>query len=276
MKDMPVGAFGLLRNKMKKIKIKGGLGNQMFQYSYGMRLMLIEKKDVIFDTSFYNYNEIDTYRPFLLSKFNIDSSTKFKNIKENLLIKVFNKIKSKVTDNYGFYQSEKYFKEIEAVIRKEFKLKDPLGITSQEYTDKILGTKNSVSIHIRRGDYALDTKTNKHHGVCSLDYYQNAIKHINEKVESPTFFIFSDDIEWVKENLKINDAIYVSNPEIKDYEELILMSTCKHNVIANSSFSWWGAWLNQNPDKIVIAPKQWTANKTADELDILPKTWIQI
>jgi hypothetical protein len=162
------------------------------------------------------------------------------------------------------------------MVRKEFTLKEPLSAISQEYTNKILDTKNAVSIHIRRGDYVLNTSTNKHHGVCNLDYYEAAVEYIREKIESLTFFIFSDDIAWVKENLKLDNAVFVSSPEIKDYEELILMSKCKHNIIANSSFSWWGAWLNQNPDKIVIAPRQWTTKKTADELDILPKSWIQI
>lgn len=263
---------------MNIIKIKGGLGNQMFQYAYGRMLILIDKKDVTFDISFFESGKKnkDTYQSFILNEFNIDNSVKFKNVNENGLLKIFKKIISKITGAYGFYQSEKYFKEIEYIIRREFTLKESLSVVAEEYSNKINDVQNSISIHIRRGDYISNKSTNFFHGTCNLDYYERAIDYIKEKVESPTFFIFSDDIEWVKKNLKIDNSICVSNPEIKDYEELILMSKCKHNIIANSTFSWWGAWLNQNPDKIVIGPKQWTVKKTSNELDILPKDWMQM
>jgi len=270
--------FLVCKKKVIKIKLKGGLGNQMFQYAYGRKLILLDKKDVVFDISFFGdaRESIDTNRPFLLDKFIINNSIKFENIKENFFQKIVKKIISNITGEYGFYQNEKYFKDIEDVIRKEFTLKDQLSGVSKKAEVEISNSKNSVSIHIRRGDYVTDKNTNIHHGTCGLDYYQNAIKYILDVVESPTFFIFSDDIEWVKENLKIENCVYVSNPEIKDYEELILMSKCRHNIIANSSFSWWGAWLNKTSDKIIVAPKQWLANKTANELDILPSSWIQI
>jgi hypothetical protein len=261
---------------MKRVKIKGGLGNQMFQYAHGRNLIIANRESVIFDTSFFNFKKTDIDRPFLLHNFNLDNSSKFERTENGFFNKCYMKIASIITGNYGFYQSEKYFKPIESIIRKEFTLKEPLSTTFIEYEGKILEAQNSVSLHVRRGDYVLDAKTNKYHGVCDLTYYQDAIKYINEKIESPSFFVFSDDIEWLKNNLKINDIIFVSNPEVKEYEDLILMSKCKNHIIANSTFSWWGAWLNQNPDKIVIAPKQWTTKKTSDELDILPKEWIQM
>ena len=134
-----------------------------------------------------------------------------------------------------------------------------------------------MAIHVRRGDYINDKKTSLVHNVCDLNYYERAIDVIKAQVNNPTFFVFSDDIEWAGENLPVNpNARYVSNLEGEDYEELILMSMCEHNIIANSTFSWWGAWLNQNPNKIVIAPKQWLVNKTSAELDILPKDWLKI
>lgn len=263
---------------MTVIKIKGGLGNQLFQYAYGRKLAIIDKKEVIFDISFFDSEKsgIDTGRPFLLDKFNVDSSAKFRIVKENVIRKTFKRIKAKITGNYGFYQGEKYFRGVENIIHKEFTLKNSLSKVAQEIASQILKTKDSVSVHIRRGDYVSDVKTNAHHGTCDLSYYIEAIKIITIKITSPTFFVFSDDINWARENLKIDKVVYVSDSEIKDYEELILMSKCAHNIIANSSFSWWGAWLNQNNEKIVIAPKQWTVKKTADELDILPKSWIQI
>ena len=121
------------------------------------------------------------------------------------------------------------------------------------------------------------TTTNKFHGVCSLEYYANAIKNVSEKVVNPVFYVFSDDIAWVKENLKIDfPTKYVSDGILKDYEELMLMSYCKHNIIANSSFSWWGAWLNKNPEKVVVAPKQWFADESVDTSEIIPETWIRL
>ena len=250
----------------------------MFQYAFGRKLIEIDEKDVVFDISFFegNKNEKDTSRSFLLNKFNIDSSIKFGNNKRCFLKNNFEKMISKITGNHGYYQNERYFKDIENIIRKEFTLKNSLSESAEKIYSDIKNKPDSVSVHIRRGDYISDPSANANHGTCSVEYYENALSIIRKKVKSPTFFIFSDDISWVKENLKIENAIYVSNPEIKDYEELILMSKCKHNIIANSSFSWWGAWLNQNSNKIVIGPKQWLTHKTSNELDILPAEWIQI
>jgi hypothetical protein len=118
---------------------------------------------------------------------------------------------------------------------------------------------------------------NAHHGTCTLDYYHEAIKIMKEKIKNPYFFIFSDDIPWVKENLKIDgDAFFITGKKIKDHEEMFLMSRCKHNIIANSSFSWWGAWLNNNPEKIVIAPKRWFNNEKINTSDLVPDNWLRI
>jgi hypothetical protein len=263
---------------MKIISIKGGLGNQFFQYAYGRNFMISNKKEVIFDISFFIENTKDTQRSFLLDKFNIDNSVTFKNIKRNIFIKIFKKIYSKITGNYGFYQNEKYFKDIEDVIYKEFTLKNTLTIESKKWEEKIQSTPISISLHIRRGDYINNLKTKSIHGLCDIDYYERAVKLLKEKIDQDfEIFIFSDDIEWVRENLKLPYSMnFVSNSEIPDYEEMYLMSLCKNNIMANSSFSWWCAWLNKNPNKIVVGPKQWLVNKTSNELNILPKEWIQI
>ncbi len=122
-----------------------------------------------------------------------------------------------------------------------------------------------------------NTHTNQKHGICPPEYYQQAIKYIQTQVNDPHFFVFSDDIGWVKSHLKIPDPVnYVSNNDISSQEELLLMSSCKHNIIANSSFSWWGAWLNQYPEKIVIAPKKWFNLETIDTRDLIPETWIRL
>ncbi len=254
----------------KIITIKGGLGNQLFQYAYGLKLSLIDKKHIIFDTSFFNNTRKDIHRPFLLDKFNISLSENFKQIPVNPLIKIFKKVVQKITRNYSYYQSEKYFIDIKNQVLKEFTLKNPLSQAAQEVAKNI--QTDSVSIHIRRGDYV----NNSHHGLCDLEYYYKALHHIKSQLNTPHFFIFSDDIEWAKKNIQIGAETFVSNGDISEAEELMLMSQCSHNIIANSTFSWWAAYLNKNPHKIVIAPKQWTNTESSDRLEILPKTWVQL
>lgn len=258
------------------IKIIGGLGNQMFQYAYGRNLELSGKK-VVFDTSFFagNKNSKDTARDFKLDKFNITTSAEF-SPKKHLISDIWIKIKRRLGLNADVYfQSEKYFINISDNIRQEFTLKKELSNKAQEVLGNIENT-DSVSLHIRRGDYVVDKNINAFHGICGMDYYQRAIELIKEKISHPTFFIFSDDITWAKDNLKGPEFVFVSNPEIEDVEELVLMSKCKYNIIANSSFSWWGAWLNNNLDKIVIAPQKWFNDKKANKNQILPEKWIRI
>ncbi len=142
---------------------------------------------------------------------------------------------------------------------------------------EIILNSDSVSLHIRRGDYAKDKKTNAYHGLLSLQYYHNAISKMSNIVNKPQFFIFSDDIKWVKENFKIAfPAIFILNSNDKAYEDLFLMTLCKNHIIANSSFSWWGAWLCTNPSKIVYAPKQWLAVNNHQTSDLIPKDWHRI
>ena len=264
---------------MKIITVKGGLGNQMFQYAYGRRLELSGKK-VVFDTSFFEGNKAgkDTARAFKLKNFNIETKAEFSNKKH-----WFQKLKGKIKRKLGFaqeglYQNERYFLDIKDTIQKEFTLKNTPGDESKTWKEKIENSPLSVSIHIRRGDYIENKKTNNFHGVCDLAYYAKALERMEKKIgDKIEIFVFSDDIIWAKENLKFPHPLnFVSDSKIPDYEEMYLMSLCKHNIIANSSFSWWGAWLNQNPNKIVVAPRQWLKDKTADKLDILPDNWIKI
>jgi len=258
------------------VKILGGLGNQMFQYAYGRNLELSGKK-VVFDTSFFikNKNSKDTARNFKLDKFNIATSVDF-SPKRHLISDIWIKIKRRLGLNADVYfQSEKYFINISDNIRQEFTLKKELSVKAKEILQKI-NNSNSISLHVRHGDYVLDKKTNMFHGTCDLDYYGKAMSLIKEKVDSPVFFVFSDDIAWAKDNLKGSEFVFVSCPEIEDVEELVLMSKCKHNIIANSSFSWWGAWLNSNSDKIIIAPQKWFNDKKANKNQILPEKWIRI
>ncbi len=258
------------------IKIQGGLGNQMFQYAHGRSEELSGKK-IIFDNSFFTGNKLekDTARNFKLNKFNIATNTEFFP-KSHLIFDIWTKIKRRLGLNVDIYfQNEKYFINIADEIKKEFTLKKPLSDKAQEILDNIKNN-NSTSLHIRRGDYINNKETNSFHGICGVDYYQKSMNMVKEKIFNPVFFIFSDDIVWAKENFIGSEFVFVSCPEIEDVEEMILMSKCKHNIIANSSFSWWGAWLNNNPGKIVIAPKRWFNNKKANQNDIVPESWIKI
>ncbi len=178
----------------------------------------------------------------------------------------------------GYWQSEKYFKRIEKRLVKEFNFKNPLNGKNFAVANEI-SQNNSVSIHIRRGDYVTLPYAVKMHGnICDLDYYSKAIKIIASKVKEPHFFVFSDDISWAKENLRIDyPKTYVNfNTDENSYEDMRLMSLCKHNIIANSSFSWWGAWLNRNVGKIVVAPKKWLNDPTKDTRDVIPDNWLKI
>ena len=304
-----------MKNKIIISRISGGLGNQLFQYAVARSIAENNGAQTVLDTSWFINNKNDTKRDFLLPFFNISAREMKKEDEKNINLPdtinntFYNKIKRKIfrilenlkpldkkkfiiepSFNFhpeilkirnscylsGVWQSEKYFKEIEDIIRKEFTLKNKPAKKTGEWIEKIENA-NSVSLHIRRGDYVENQKTNQFHGTCDLGYYEKAIKIISEKIKNPEFFIFSDDINWAKDNLKINFPTYfVSDKDIPDYEELIVMSKCKHDIIANSSFSWWGAWLNQNKDKIVIAPKNWFKAKHLDTKDLIPESWLTI
>ncbi|MFP4486354.1 MAG: alpha-1,2-fucosyltransferase [Campylobacterales bacterium] len=176
----------------------------------------------------------------------------------------------------GYWQSEKYFKKYENLIRDIFqfpKIKDDENL---KVANEIVNSE-SISIHVRHGDYLASSKTNEFHGTCGIEYYKKSIEYITSKLENSTFFIFSDDIKWCEEkfvNVK-NKTIISHNTGLKSYEDMRLMSLCKHNIIANSSFSWWSAWLNTNPNKIVIAPKKWINDENYETPDICPIEWMR-
>jgi len=267
-------------------RLIGGLGNQMFQYAVGRRAAHKHKTELKLDISWFKNPEGAIKRDYLLNVFNIEEDfaskeeiNKLKSKNRGLLTLFYKKI-LKINDNTyleGYWQSEKYFKDIENIIRKEFTFKDKPDAANQKIISRIKNC-DSVSIHIRRGDYIFDETTNKYHGVCGLDYYSNSVAMIVKKVKNPYFFIFSDDIKWVKQNLHLKfPCVYVDyNIGKKDYEDMRLMSNCQHNIIANSSFSWWGAWLNQYKNKIIIAPKKCFRDKSIDTTDLIPQPWIKI
>jgi hypothetical protein len=172
----------------------------------------------------------------------------------------------------GYWQSEAYFSDIRAQILDDFQFIDPPDSANEDMASCIRES-TAVSLHVRRGDYV----TNQRHGTKPIDYYASALGMMSARVCEPHFFVFSDDPSWCKQNLHIDyPTIYVDhNNADTGYKDLGLMSQCQHHIIANSSFSWWGAWLNRNPDKIVVAPEQWFADPSIDTDDLYPADWIK-
>lgn len=287
--------------------IIGGLGNQMFQYAAGRALSLARGQPLELDISGFKGYEL--HYGFELQRVfdcpvKTDTSTALRNIlgwqcapgiKQMLArpsMKAFRRntfvvephfhywpgIMNVPQDCYlvGYWQSEKYFRSISSVIRTDFTFKTPLVNRNAKLAEQI-GQVNAVSLHVRRGDYAKNPRTNATHGLCSLDYYQAAIQYIADRVEQPCFFIFSDDIAWVKDNLKMDfPCQYVDhNQGAESYNDMRLMCLCQHQIIANSSFSWWGAWLNPGPEKIVVAPQKWFANGNNIK-DLFPQGWVKL
>lgn len=284
------------------VQLIGGLGNQLFQYALARRIAHMHNVPLKLD--FYGFEAYKLHK-YSLQHFNIredfaspDEIARFKN-KSGVLSRLATKFKPyykcsvvherffyfdsnmlKVSKNVyleGYWQSEKYFKDIEDIIRREFTVKYKSDVTNEQVAQNILSV-NAVSLHVRRGDYVSNLTINQFHGTCSLEYYNQAIAQIAKKVETPHFFVFSDDPEWVKSNLKIDYSITIvdHNNADKNYEDIRLMSLCKHHIIANSSFSWWGAWLCRNPNKIVIAPLKWFNDKSINTTDLIPDGWIKI
>ncbi len=265
------------------IKIFGGIGNQMFQYALGRRLSLEQKTGLVFDVSWYK-NSPD--RLFTLNHFNISgkgitvfqkiSSLFIPHIKESSF--AFDSKILSVGKNVfltGYWQNLKYFEEIESILRKDFIPKDIQGEKYEALLKKISGS-NSVSLHVRKGDY-LSGKNVRVYESCTPEYYKKAVKYIKEKTGDIELFVFSDDEDWVKKNISFGFPVtLVSEKGFIDYQELMLMSLCKHNITANSTFSWWGAWLNQNKKKIVVTPKKWFISEEKKEAALIPSSWIRL
>ncbi len=178
----------------------------------------------------------------------------------------------------GYWQSERYFRDVEKHIREDFSFRLPLSDRNRGIIEEITGTE-SVGVHVRRGDYAEKPGAARTHGgVCGDEYYRKAVSLVAGKVKNPVFFFFSDAIDWVESNLRVRDpSRYVGgNAGDRDWEDMRLMSLCRHNIIANSSFSWWAAWLNSNPGKTVIAPSRWFSDKGRTDRDIVPSGWVRV
>ncbi len=276
-------------------KIKGGLGNQLFQYAVGRALSLHHKVPLKLDlTVFENYKLHNGYR---LDQFAIQADIAAENDIINLkggnnvlfsalrkasLFKRKSYFKEKRSSYFdarvfknnfvyldGYWQNELYFSNIRELLLRELSPINSMNDLGCDYLESI-NKSNSVSLHVRRGDYL----NLKNINVLDVDYYMKASEYIRKNVEKPTFFIFSDDLDWCKKSLGFLDgSIYIDRTQT-EIDDLKLMSFCRHNIIANSSFSWWGAWLNQNPRKTVIAPKDWMLNDPSSS-NVILSDWVK-
>lgn len=280
--------------------ICGGLGNQLFQYAMAYSLAKKSGKELVLDTS--NYQR-DKKRRYCLDYFNISATeTKLNGVgfgiryRDRVLryalyklglypdwqwVKEKEELKFDLLDFSkkiyleGYWQNVSYFEMYSENILEQFSLRN-LDLSYVKNLVAQVRSTNSICIHIRRGDYVSDQKTNRIYDICGKDYYLQGMQEIISSVESPEFFVFSDDIEWVRSNFKINDLILnyveIGNIENVDLYEFYLMTQCRHHIIANSTFSWWGAWLSRMDDKqIVIYPKS-----TNYKFPVSPSGWQRI
>ncbi len=285
------------------VKINGGLGNQLFQYAAGRALAERHGTELALDLSWFdNRPGGNTPRKYELHRYPIQArvTTAIEQFlcsfyQGRIIRRIpflprrwhhFREKHFQYDSRYttlpdqvyldGYWQSSRYFEGIENIIRKELQPFTLPGKANSDLMDA-MAHSSSVALHIRRGDYLSNPTAINYHGVCSLDYYHAAIEFMVEKLQNPTFYIFSDDLAWAKANLNIQHPVhYVANNSGDNaFQDLHLISSCKNQIIANSSFSWWGAWLNPDPIKIVIAPKRWfSVAKNTDTL--YPDGWIKL
>ncbi len=294
------------------IKIFGGLGNQMFQYAFARSLSIKYNRRLIIDKTYFNkenypFNLHPKYYPYKLNLYNTNNefissniSKYIKNVRRKRIYSIANPIvshsffrqyipeyfnqrnfsfkntkKSKIAFIDGYWQKFKIVEEYKNDISKNLTLKDEnISELNKKIINRISST-NSVSVHFRRGDYISNPKFLANYEICSLKYYKSAMDYIKKIVNDAVFYIFSDDINWVKKNMNFEYSIVFIDNNEPDHEHQYLMSQCKHNIIANSSFSWWGAWLNKNPDKIVIAPAKWFRSEDRKDDIYYPKSWVR-
>ena len=291
------------------VRLVGGLGNQMFQYAVGRALshrlgVSLKLDKTPFDTYDLHAYAIDNFniREQSATPADLDRVARFHGWKRRAWSAAvacftlgavrpiqyvserghgFNRGVLSLTDNTylaGYWQTEQYFKDIEPVIREEFSQATPRDELNEQCLRQIEATEHPVSLHVRRADYVTDPTAAATHGACSSGYYRRCLELIRKAVGTPHLFVFSDDIHWTRRALSFDCPVTFvdhNGPE-KNYENLALMSRCHHHIIANSTFSWWGAWLNARPDRIVCAPDPFFATTDRDGADIIPASWTRV
>jgi Glycosyl transferase family 11 len=290
-------------------RLIGGLGNQMFQYAAGRALALRHRARLKLDVSGFERHGLRRYE---LQSYPVATSiatpqeiatceqsaaggrkAMFRSVRRMLGLTLPPSTRHYREPHFhfdaalakqclpvlidGYWQSECYFADAADVIRGELTPRAPLEPANAAMAAEI-GRVEAVSLHVRRGDYVSNAHTNAYHGVCSLDYYRAAVEHIKARTSKPHLFVFSDDRDWTRANLRsdLPTTFVDANPPERGFRDMQLMSRCRHHIIANSSFSWWGAWLNPSPFKIVVAPQRWFAAGPNDTRDLLPTNWVRL
>lgn len=291
------------------VRLNGGLGNQLFQYAAGFSLAKKNCDELKIDVSAFDDScrGKDTRRSADILQFSIAAPIANRFEVEGLrnswgaLSRIARFVRQRIFKRYysdwhpeilslngdvyldGYFQCENYFSDYLDLIVREFSLLAELEAQIAPLRQKIDSLHNPVSLHVRRGDYVSDPKIRALHNICTVNYYEKALAQMREKVGSYDLVVFSDDVPWVRENLKLGaDVLYVSDQNIPSGQplsapqELTLMAHCRHHVISNSTFSWWGAYLNRRADKIVIAPGLWNRSRIDSHKNILPELWLRI
>jgi hypothetical protein len=290
---------------MTLLTLNGGLGNQLFQYALGRRIAHDRQEPLLLDISEFSQNLIGkTPRTYRLQHFNIQANIATPHDMQDFTDpRLYKRIQRRILRQFapqwasysvyeretfvydasilakkgnvrllGYWQHPQYFAPITQTLLQELQVITPPSDQNRTLLETIKQV-NAVALHIRRGDYVTNAHTNQFHGVAPLAYYHQAVTQLAQAVMNPHIFVFSDDMAWAREHLHLAHPITFvdhNTPET-DYEDLRLMAHCQHHIIANSSFSWWGAWLAQHPQQCVFAPYQWTRDHTAQ--GIVPTHW---
>jgi hypothetical protein len=282
-------------------RLIGGLGNQMFQFAAGRALAM--RLGVPFRIDRRAFSTYQTHA-FGMDCFNVEladatprqlpnwhAEGRVQRLLRNFLpapIFVYGersftfepKVLALPDGTYldGYWQTEKYFSDFADVIRADFTVRHVPSDANRWWLEEISRT-HSVSLHIRRGDFVTNPSAATVHGTCGLDYYERAVTYLREVTGiDPVLYVFSDDLDWVAANLRLPYVLHLvrENDAATNYEDLRLMKTCRHHIVANSSFSWWGAWLDGRTDSITVAPERWFAAGTPDASDLVPQRWVRL
>ncbi len=277
------------------VRLSDGLGNQMFQYAFGRALSARRGVPLRLDLSAYRR---ERKRSYGLGQFLTAESFMTDEEARGVIVRPLDaaqpwwnqpvvkephfhysdEVTAVPSSGYfvGYWQSERHFADMAELIRLEFTPKQPLTGVNLDVA-RMIATRNAVSLHVRRGDYVSDQTVNALHGVCSLDYYRRAVQHVAERVSKPEFFVFTDDPDWTRANLILDFPAYlITQNQNAPVEDLRLMTLCRHHIIANSSFSWWGAWLAGRPGQVACAPERWFGAYPHDTRDLVPDRWARL
>ena len=283
--------------------LAGGLGNQLFQYAFGLRLARQLQTELRLERHLLESRTLARLRHFTPRQYELDTFAmpqraasrydlvRFLSIallpgQRAVLLRdadpdALKNLADQTQDALclGYWQSEDYFKPAADVLRQQLVFRQRPSHSTLTVGEAIRSCRNATFVHVRRGDYVVNPIANQHHGVCGIDYYHRSIEYLRERVADPRFFVFSDDLPWVKRQLGdvLGPATYVDgNTGPDSWQDMYLMQRCRHAIVANSSFSWWGAWLNPEPNRIVVAPRRWFAADKPGYPAIVPPHWITL